>query len=413
LKNKQTKILTKYWDEIDPNSIESYRKKGGYLALQKALRREGREIINEIKKSGLRGRGGGGFLTGKKWELAKKTKASKKYFICNLDESEPGTFKDKSLAEKNPHQIIEGIIIGAYAVRAKEAFIYLNGKFSLASELLKRAIEEAKQKGFLGRSIMGSNFDLSIEVFAGAGAYICGEESALINSLEGKRPEPRYRPPFVSVCGLKGKPTVVNNAETLANVPWIIKHGSEEYLKLGLKNCSGTKLFCIDGAVNYPGVYEAEFGITLRELIYDLAGGIIGGEEFWLAQVGGSAGQLIPQGVINETPTYDSTAKIAVGSGAVLVIDKNQEIKELMLSWIRFFQRESCGKCVPCREGTFRLKEIIRRLKEGNFTSEDKEDLEKLVWTLTNTTFCPLGKFSVRALKDVIKYKLVKELTKD
>ena len=405
-----TKILTKYWGKIDPLDVHSYQKKGGYKALHKALRMKPAEIIAIVSDSGLAGRGGAGFPAGKKWDIASKQGTKDRYFICNLDESEPGTYKDRMMAEKNPHNILEGLAIGSYAIGAKRAFIYINGNFAAARSILDRAVEQANRENFLGKGIMGSLFDLEVIIVSGAGSYICGEESALINSIEGKRAEPRPRPPFACECGLFGKPTVVNNAETIANVPWIIKHGPKEYQKIGVRDNFGTKLFCIDGAVKIPGIHEAPFGTTVRELVYDYAGGLESGKDFWFAQVAGSAGRLVPQGLFDEAPGYGKNAKIPIGSGSVLVVDKSQDIKKLMLSWIRFFQRESCGKCVPCREGTFRLKAIIERLNNGNFDENDCEDFHKLVWTLDKTTFCPLGKFAVTAIKDVVKYKYVKEL---
>lgn len=406
-----TKILTKYWDQIDPRDIQSYRKKGGYKALYKAIRMSPAEVISEITNSGLAGRGGAGFSTGGKWEIAAKQEEKERYFICNLDESEPGTFKDRMIAEKNPHSLLEGIAIGSYAIGAKRAFIYINGNFVLARTTLEYAIEQANKDNFLGKGIMGSLFDLDVTAISGAGAYICGEESALINSIEGKRGEPREKPPFACECGLFGKPTVVNNAETIANVEWILKKGAQEYKKIGTKGNAGTKLFCIDGSVKAPGIYEVPLGSTVKELIYDFAGGMTNGTDFWFAQVGGSAGHLVPVGLIDEAPGYGKNMKIPLGSGSILVVDKSRDIKKLMLSWIRFFQRESCGKCVPCREGTFRLKSVIERLENGNFNENDREDFHKLVWVLDNTTFCPLGKFSVTAIKDVVKYKYIKELS--
>lgn len=407
--SENAKILTKHWDQINPNSIESYLKKGGYEGLQKALRKEPEDVVGEVKKAGLQGRGGGGFAAGDKWEITAKIKSDPKYFICNLDESEPGAFKDRMLAEKNPHQILEGIIIGCYAMGAKKAYIYLNGNFKVAQGLLQKAIEDCYERNFLGQSVIGSAFDLDMELFMGAGAYICGEESALINSMEGKRGEPRKRPPFVCDCGLWNKPTVVNNAETISNVPWILKNGAKKYQALGIKEAPGTKLFCVDGAVAHPGIYEAPLGTSVRELIYDLADGIALRKEFWFAQVGGSAGHIVTKGLLDETPTYSKNAKVHLGSGAVLVIDKSVDLKKLMLSWMRFFQRESCGKCVSCREGTFRLLTILKRLEKGDFSKNDKEDMEKLIYTLDKTTFCSLGQFSVVGIKDVIKYKLIDE----
>lgn len=404
----KNKVITEFWGKIDPKSLESYRKKGGYLALKQALRMERVEVVEEIKKSGLQGRGGAGFLAGLKWELAAKQKNFPKYFICNLDESEPGTYKDRSIAENNPHSLIEGIAIACYAVGAKEAFIYLNGNFKKAEFLLKEAIRQAKEKKYLGKSVMGAVFDLEIEVFVGAGAYICGEETALINSIEGKRGEPRKKPPFTCDCGLFDRSTVVNNAETIVSVPWIIQNSAEEFAKIGLPKCAGTKLFCVGGAVKNEGIYEAPIGITLRELIYDYAGGLQLGMELNFVQVGGSAGSLALLADLDEIPSYGQDAQIQMGSGAVLVMDKFQDVKKLMLSWARFFARESCGQCVPCREGTFRLKEIVERLNNGNFDDNDREDLPRIIKTLECSTFCALGKFSVIGIKDVLNKGLVK-----
>lgn len=404
------KVLTNRWGKVDPREITSYRKMGGYEVLQRALQMKEEDIIGEVSKSGLQGRGGGGFPTGKKWELTASSEDKEKYFICNLDESEPGTYKDRLLAENDPHQLIEGIIIGAYAVGAKKAYIYVNGNFHLAHFLLERAVRQAYEHHFLGEGIFGSDFNLDMEIFIGAGAYICGEETALINSIEGKRGEPRKRPPYTSECGLFNKPTVVNNAETLSSISWILEHGGTKYAGLGKNGAVGTKLFCVDGIVKNPGAYEAPMGISINELVFEYAGGVVDGDEIWFAQIGGSAGQLVPFGSFGEIPSYSREANTSVGSGAVLVVSKNQNIKELMLSWMNFFSRESCGQCVPCREGTFRLKVILERLKDGDFSENDKQDFHNLIWVLDNTTFCALGKFSAVALKDVIKYGFCEEL---
>jgi len=404
------KILTKYWKIGKSLDIKDYLNVGGYEALKKAIEKmKPAEVIEELKKSKLQGRGGGGFPVGLKWEFAAGKKEKQKYFICNLDESEPGNFKDRMLAENNPHQIIEGIIIGAYAIGANKAFVYLNGTFRIAGKKLEQAIEDCYKKNFLGKGILKSKFDLDLEVFYGAGAYICGEESALINSLEGKRGEPRSKPPYPSDAGFLGKPTVVNNAETLSSVSWIIENGGKEFSKIGNVDSPGTKLSSIDGAVKNPGLYEVTMDKNIEQLL-QIAGGVKEGFELWFAQIGGSSGQVVPRYLLTEIPSYSERSVVSIGSGSVLAISKHENLKDLLLSWINFFQRESCGKCVPCREGTFRLKGILERLKNGEFDENDKQDLFKLIWTLDNTTFCPLGKFSVTALKDVIRYKLLKEL---
>ncbi len=404
------KILTKNWGKIDTKEITSYRKIGGYQVLQRVLQMKSQDVIAEVIKSGLKGRGGGGFPTGNKWEITAASAEKEKYFICNLDESEPGTYKDRLIAENDPHQLIEGIIIGAYAVGANKAYIYANGNFHLAHFLLERAIHQAYENNLLGKKVMGSDFDLELELFIGAGAYICGEETALINSLEGKRGEPRKRPPYTSEKGLFDKPTVVNNTETLSSIPWIMEHGGTKYSQIGGNGEVGTKIFCVDGIVKNPGAYEAPMGSSINDVVYKYAGGIIDGDEPWFAQVGGSAGVLIPFGSFGAVPAYPRSSYVPMGSGAILVVSKNQDIKELMLSWANFFHRESCGQCVPCREGTFRLKNIIERLNEGNFSQNDKEDFNNLIWTLDNTTLCALGKFSVIALKDVVRYGFCDEL---
>ncbi len=404
------KILTENWIVERSLNFQDYLKVGGYESLKKVLKKnKPTEIIKELRKSNLQGRGGAGFSISSKWEAVVNKKEKQKYFICNLDESEPGNFKDRSLAEKNPHQILEGIIIGSFAVGASKAFLYINGIFKEAGQKIEQAIQDCYQNNLLGKNILSSEFNLKLEVFYGAGAYVCGEESALINSLEGKRGEPQLKPPYPSDYGLFGKPTVVNNAETLANVAWIIKNGGEKFAKIGKPDSPGTKLFSIDGVVNRPGLYELPMNNNIEQLI-QVAGGVKSGFELQMVQIGGSSGRIVPRNLMTEIPSYSREAEIPVGSGSVLAISNVDDLKKVLLSWINFFQRESCGKCVPCREGTFRLKGIIERLNNGNFDQNDKHDLFKLIWILDNTTFCPLGKFSVVALKDVIKYKLLKEL---
>ena len=404
------KIITKNWVISGSLNFQDYLRVGGYKVLKKVLKKmKSIEVIAELKKSKLQGRGGAGFSIGLKWEAVAMKESDQKYFICNLDESEPGNFKDKSLAENNPHQILEGMIIGAYAVGANKALLYINGTFAIAGQKIEQAIGDCYRNNLLGKNILDSKFGLELEIFYGAGAYICGEESALINSLEGKRGEPRLKPPYPSDSGLFGKPTVVNNAETLANVTWIIENGGSEFVKIGKPDSPGTKLFSIDGAVERPGLYELSMDNTIEQII-QRAGGIKKGFELQLVQVGGSSGRIVPKFLLSDIPSYSRDAVIPIGSGAILVVSANEDLKKILLSWINFFQRESCGKCVPCREGTFRLKSIIERLVSGDFDQNDRQDLYKLIWTLDNTTFCPLGKFSVVALKDVIRYKMIKEL---
>jgi len=399
-------ILTKNWDKINPLDINSYiRTGGGYESLRKCIREMNpAQVVDEIEKSGLRGRGGAGFPTGEKWELAANTPAKTKYFICNLDESEPGTYKDRVIAEKNPHQIIEGLLIGAFAVGAKRAFIYINGHYRKQNEILKVALEQAREKEFVGHSVMGSAIDIEIDIFQGAGAYICGEETALINSIEGKRGEPRLKPPYPPVKGLFGKPTVVNNAETLANIPFIIKRGAKIFSQIGAAVSPGTKLFVLEGAVKNRGIHEAPLGTTSQELIYNslYGGGIESGKEFWFAQIGGASGRLAPAGKLDQPLAYGKS-EYTLGCGSIFVVDKSANIKDLLFSWADFFHRESCGKCVPCREGTYRLWEIAKRLKKNNLQKKDIENIEDILWTLSSTTFCPLGNFAAVAWNDAMR----------
>jgi len=398
-------VLTKSWSKINPLDISTYIRQRGYEALKKAVREmEPAEVVAEMKKSGLRGRGGAGFPTGEKWEMAAKEKSRKKYFICNLDESEPGTYKDRTIAEKNPHQILEGILIGAYAVGAKKAFIYINGHYRSQAEILSIAIEQAREKEFLGKGILGSAVDVEIEIFPGAGAYICGEETALISSIEGKRGEPRLKPPHPSVCGLFGKPTIVNNAETLANVNYIIRQGAECFSRIGSATSPGTKIFSLGGAVRNKGPVEAPLGISAQELVFNklYGGGLPEGKEFWFAQIGGASGRLMPAGKLDQPLVYGD-CEYPLGSGSVLVVSKDSDIRDHLLSWAGFFHRESCGKCMPCREGTFRLWEIAKRLKNGDVRERDRENIEDILWTLSNTTFCPLGKFAATAWGDAVR----------
>jgi NADH-quinone oxidoreductase subunit F len=398
------KIITNHWNEINPLKIEDYLSVGGYEALHRFVKKmTPREAIEEIKKSGLCGRGGAGFPTGQKLEMVATNAASEKYFICNLDESEPGTYKDRTLVDHDPHLLIEGIIIAALSIGACKAYIYINGNYKKQRDILEMALEQARAKNFWGPGILGVEYDLEIEIFSGAGAYICGEETALINSIEGNRGEPKLRPPYPTDAGLFGKPTAVDNAETIANIPWIIARGGEEYARIGAACSPGTKLYILGGAVKNPGVIEAPTGVTIRELIYDFGGGLLEGHDFWFAQIGGASGKLVLEKELGTELTFSRDCPIPLGSGAVLVVDKSIDIHGLLLSWTGFFRRESCGKCLPCREGTFRLDESANRLKDGKISDRDKQAIEDILWTLNNTTFCPLGKFAATAFSDAVE----------
>ncbi|MFZ2975744.1 MAG: NADH-ubiquinone oxidoreductase-F iron-sulfur binding region domain-containing protein [Candidatus Moraniibacteriota bacterium] len=396
-------MLTKDWGKINPLKIEDYISVGGYTALEKFVFKMNPEgAIFEIKKSGLCGRGGAGFPTGDKLEMVAKNTNDKKYFICNLEESEPGTYKDRLIVDNNPHLLLEGIIISALSISAKHAYIYINGNYEKQREILGKTLEQAKVKKYWGENILGSNYNLEIEIYSGAGAYICGEETALINSIEGNRGEPKIRPPFPTEAGLFGCPTVVNNAETISNIPWIISSGGDKYARIGSKNSPGTKLFILSGAVEKPGIYEAPTGINVRKLIDQYAGGIKNGKEFWFAQLGGACGKLLLEKELKTKLEYGKMCQCPLGSGSILVVDRSVNIHDLLISWTDFFRRESCGKCVPCREGTFRLWEIAKRFRDGKISDRDKKAIEDILWTLDNTTFCPLGKFAGTAFRDAI-----------
>jgi len=289
------------------------------------------------------------------------------------------------------------------SVGAKKAYIYINGNYEKQAETLNQALCQAEERNFIGEKILKSRYNLEIEIFSGAGAYICGEETALINSMEGNRGEPRHRPPYPTKVGLFGKPTVINNVETIANIPWIIVNGGEKYAKIGSKASPGTKLFSLGGSVKNPGIVEAPTGITLKKLIENYGGGMQKGKEFWFAQVGGASGRLVAKKEMNTKLEFGKDSKVPLGSGAVLVVDKFTNIYDLLLSWTGFFRRESCGKCVPCREGTFRLWEIAKRMQDGSITERDQKAISEILWTLENTTFCPLGKFAAAAFRDAVK----------
>ncbi len=403
-----TKIITNNWGKIDPDKIESYIAVGGYSALKKFIRDlDAQTVLAEIKKSGLCGRGGAGFSTGDKLSLV-ATQGGEKYFICNLDESEPGTHKDRSIVDNNPHVLLEGIILSSLIIGAKKAFIYINGHYEKQKEILEMALEQAEKNEFLGRGIIGSCYDLEVEIFQGAGAYVCGEETALINSMEGNRGEPKLRPPYPTGSGLWGKPTCVNNAETVSNIPWIILNGADAYSKIGAPCSPGTKLYILGGSIRNPGVVEAPTGITIRELIFNFGGGLPRGKEFWFTQIGGASGHLVLESELDTPLTFSRECPVSLGSGAILVVDRSVNIYDLILSWTGFFRRESCGKCLSCREGTFRLHEIAGRLQDGEISDRDKESLNDILWTLNNTTFCPLGKFAATAMGDaILKLKIL------
>jgi NADP-reducing hydrogenase subunit HndC len=392
---------------IDPEEIEDYLLHNGYEAVGKALTEMSpAAVIEEITKSGLRGRGGAGFPTGTKWRFVAKTQSDTKYIVCNADESEPGTFKDRLMLEGDPHSIIEAMTLAGYAVGAQEGYIYVRGEYALAQERLSRAIHQAREMGFLGDDIFGSGFGFNIHIHSGAGAYICGEETALIESIEGKRGEPRSRPPFPTTSGLWGKPTVVNNVETLANVPAIIRNGAAWYRGFGNSNSPGTKVYTVLGSVNVTGLIEVPMGITLREVIAIYGKGMKQGTSFKLAQTGGSSGSIIPASLQDTPMDFDSFARagVSLGSGALLICNDDTCVVDLAKVLLNFFRGESCGKCTPCRIGTERVYQILTNISEGVAKLSDLDDLLTLADGLNQLSNCGLGQTAAVPIRDILKH---------
>ncbi|MBP8997380.1 MAG: NADH-quinone oxidoreductase subunit NuoF [Anaerolineaceae bacterium] len=392
---------------IDPDSIEDYIIHDGYQALARVITEmTPEEVFSTLEKSGLRGRGGAGFPTGTKWRFVKKAPGTKKYVICNADESEPGTFKDRLILEGDPHSIIEALIIAGYAVGADEGYLYIRGEYNLAQERVKKAIAQAREMGFLGEKIFGKDFNFDLHVHSGAGAYICGEETALIESIEGKRGEPRSRPPYPTTNGLWGKPTLVNNVETLANVPPILRNGADWYRSFGPATSPGTKVYTILGNVNVTGLIEVPMGITLREVIAIYGKGMKAGKHFKLAQTGGSSGSIVPASLQDTPMDFDSFAKagVALGSGALLICDEDTCVVDLAKVLLNFFRKESCGKCNPCRIGNQRAYEILTNISEGTGKMQDLDDLMLLSDNLYQLSNCGLGQTAGAPIRDILTH---------
>lgn len=392
---------------IDPESIEDYIIHDGYQALAKAVTEmTPEEIYTVLEKSGLRGRGGAGFPTGTKWKFVNKTISGKKYVICNADESEPGTFKDRLILEGDPHSIIEALAIAAYTVGANEGYLYIRGEYNIAQERVRKAIVQAREMGFLGEHIFGTDFNFELHVHSGAGAYICGEETALIESIEGKRGEPRARPPYPTTNGLWGKPTLVNNVETLANVPPIIRKGADWYRGFGPASSPGTKVYTILGNVNMTGLIEVPMGITLREVIAIYGKGMKDGKRFKLAQTGGSSGSIVPSSLQDTPMDFDSFAKagVSLGSGALLICNDDTCVIDLTKVLLNFFRIESCGKCNPCRIGNQRAYEILTNISEGTGALKDLDDLMVLSENLYQLSNCGLGQTAGAPIRDILNH---------
>ncbi|MBI5666100.1 MAG: NADH-quinone oxidoreductase subunit NuoF [Nitrospirae bacterium] len=392
----------------NPNSadINEYVKAGGYKNLSKALARDPKDILEELKKSGLRGRGGAGFPTAMKWSFAKADPKFPKYLLCNADEGEPGTFKDRPILEKNPHLLIEGMAISGYILGAEYGYIYLRGEYPAANDILNAAIKQAYEANYLGDNVNGKGVKFHLAVHQGAGAYICGEETALIESIEGKKGQPRNKPPFPVNVGAWNMPTIVNNVETLSNLPLIIEIGAEAYANIGSKECPGPKLFCISGHVNKPGVYELPMGTSLKDIIYIHAGGMRNGSKLKAVIPGGISTPVLPADSIDCAMDFVAMPKAGsmLGSGAVIVMDDSVCMVKVAYRALKFFEHESCGKCVPCREGTDWLRKVLERIENGNGKEGDIELLTDIAGIMLGKTFCPLGDGAAGVVMGMIKH---------
>ena len=404
---KQKRIALKNCGMINPEDIEEYIAFDGYRALVRVLLEMSQdEVINIITKSGLRGRGGAGFPTGKKWSLTKEAKGDEKYVVCNADEGDPGAFMDRSILEGDPQSILEAMEIAGYAIGAKKGFIYVRAEYPIAVQRLKIAIKQAKEYGLLGENILGTKFSFDIEIRLGAGAFVCGEETALLESIEGKRGQPRVKPPYPAQCGLWGKPTLINNVETYANITQIILKGAEWFSSIGTENSKGTKVFALGGNVNNVGLVEVPMGTTLREIVYDIGGGIPNKREFKAAQTGGPSGGCIPKEHLDTPIDFESLKEIGsmMGSGGLIVMDDTKCMVCLAKFYLQFTVSESCGKCTPCRIGTKRMLEILEKLCSGEGEEYDIYKLEKLAVNIKNSSICGLGQSAPNPVISTLKY---------
>ncbi len=402
----QKKIVLRNSGIIDPESIEEYIERDGYEALEKALKMEPEEIIEEIKESNLRGRGGAGFPTGVKWGFAKGAESDTKYIVCNADEGDPGAFMDRSVLEGDPHSVLEGMLIGAYAIGADEGYIYAREEYPVAVKRLKIAIEKAKERGYLGEDILGTNFSFDINISKGAGAFVCGEETALMHSIEGKRGMPSPRPPYPAQKGLFGKPTNINNVETLANVPWIIRNGAEKFAEYGTDESGGTKVFALAGKIKRGGLVEVPIGTTLREVIFDIGNGIEEDKEFKAVQLGGPSGGCLPAEHLDTPVDYETLTEAGaiMGSGGMIVIDEDDCMVNVAEYFLNFAQEESCGKCTFCRVGTKRMLEILERIAEGEGEMEDLQKLKNLAPQIKDNSLCGLGQTAPNPVLTTLRY---------
>jgi len=404
---KQVKIATRNVGYIDPLNIEEYIARDGYFALAKVLKNMSPEqVIEEVKASGLRGRGGAGFPTGLKWELTRKSKGERKYIVCNADEGDPGAFMDRSVLEGDPHTVLEAMTIGGYAIGANQGYIYVRAEYPLAIERLNAAISQAKEYGFLGENIMGSGFSFDIEIRIGAGAFVCGEETALIASIEGRRGQPRVKPPYPAQSGVWGCPTVINNVETFACIPPIIVNGANWFRSIGTEKSPGTKVFALAGKITNTGLVEVPMGITLKELLYEIGGGSSTGKKIKAVQTGGPSGGCIPSEHFDTPVDYESLQKLGaiMGSGGMIVMDEDDCMVDVARFFLEFTVDESCGKCTPCREGTRQMLKILDRITSGEGTEEDLDELEHLANVIKDTSLCGLGQTAPNPVLSTLRY---------
>ncbi|NTW71462.1 MAG: NADH-quinone oxidoreductase subunit NuoF [Eubacteriaceae bacterium] len=404
---KQYRIALRNCGFIDPENIEEYIASDGYMALGKVLTEmKPMDVVNEMKKSGLRGRGGGGFPTGMKWEFATKYDSDVKYIVCNADEGDPGAFMDRSILEGDPHSVLEAMAIAGYAIGANHGFIYIRAEYPLAIARLKIAMDQAMEYGLLGENILGTGFGFTIELKYGAGAFVCGEETALIHSIEGERGEPTTKPPFPAESGIWGKPTVVNNVETLANIPIIITKGADWFSSIGSEKSKGTKVFALAGKINNVGLVEVPMGTTLREIIFEIGGGIKNGKKFKAVQTGGPSGGCITEENLDIPIDYESLTAIGsmMGSGGMIVLDEDDCMVNIAKFYLEFTVEESCGKCTPCRIGNKRLHEILTKITEGKGTPEDLVNLNELGKIIKDTSLCGLGQTAPNPVLSTLKY---------
>lgn len=389
---EETRLILRNVGKINPTSVVEFEDVDGFVGLHKALTKTPQEVVDIIIASGLRGRGGAGFPVGLKWNMVHNEKADQKYIICNADEGEPATNKDRVLMEGDPLSLIESMAIAGYAVGANMGYIYLRAEYPYIFPVLQQAIDHARDAGYLGKKILNSGFDFDIHLVSGGGAYVCGEETALIESIEGKRGESRHKPPYPGVCGLYGKPTIINNVETLVNIPVILKNGAEWFRSTGTEECPGTKLFTLCGNLKNRGIFEFPMGTSLKEIIYDVGGGVSGGELLGV-QLGGGSGPIINVKQIDISMDIERAGSkgASLGAGGVMVINDTNDILDVVQNTLEFFADESCGKCTPCREGTMQLLRLMRKIRSGNGTMDDLDTLEELSQTMMDASLCGLG----------------------